>query len=185
MKFCTRHGVTHSKCYLKWHRTPEPWVLAPPPPQWGARPGAERMGSIRGCLWVRLWQCWGGRAWWLWAGASDDLGITQGFPEAREPWCSDQPFFLVPPTCATAGKPWVVPTGSWHTMLLAEIGGRLGVLTGGRRGSLRPHPTLQIRVEKAKGRGDKGPPHCPAVLQEERQILGAAPTGPRTTTQMT
>lgn len=31
---------------------------------------------------------------------------------------------LVPLTLATAGRSWMVPAGSWHTMLLAEIEGR-------------------------------------------------------------
>lgn len=82
-----------------------------PTPQKEARLGPENVWEQQTCLWGRLWW-WGGRVWQL--RASQKTGSQGGVG------CLS---CLVPPTLATAGRSWVVPTGSWHTMLLAEIGG--------------------------------------------------------------
>ena len=50
---------------------------------------------------------------------------------------------LVTPTLAIAGTPWAAPMGSWHTTLLAEIGGKLGGQKGGK--GVTPGPWAKDR----------------------------------------
>lgn len=57
-----------------------------------------------------------------WAGASDELGIPQGFPEARRPGWSGLFLLSCPPTLATAGKPWASARGQ---LARSAFGGEL------------------------------------------------------------
>lgn len=56
----------------------------------------------------------------VWAGARDEFGIPQGFPEVKELGWSGLFLQSCPPVLVTAGKPWAGATDSWYALSSAE-----------------------------------------------------------------
>jgi hypothetical protein len=85
-----------------------------------------------------------------WAGASDEFGIPQGFPEAKEPGWSGLSLSC-PPAPVTAGNPWVNIHGQ---LAHPAFGGKLrwDRKMKGRDERCPGSPALKIRTEGAKRR---------------------------------